>query len=273
MKTMSNFKNVACFSVFVPAMMLSGCGDLAFVKPTVNQVVNSPASPGTTKVDVPIVVDFTASTSARNILLDGTVNITTAPTAGFITTPGTGQKGWDRMSGNYLIESGNHTLTASAQYLDFARTTQSISKTVQFTVASPNLPDLWANVTSNVATFNGSSAVDFAVYIHNLGPSPANNVSFSFFTNLPAGMAAHNINAGFACHGLSGFGQALQVECSGGNIAANQSAYMTVTVKPTNILSQGTPFTLYGYLDHPNPSILESDETNNTFNKAVIVGP
>jgi hypothetical protein len=253
--------------------MLSGCGDLAIVKPTVNQRVTSPASPGTTKVDVPIVVDFTASTSARNIVLDGTLNITTAPAAGFTTRPGVGQNGWDQMSGKYLIESGGHTLTASAEYLDFARTTQTVSKTVQFTVASPNLPDLFANVTSNVATFNGSSAVDFAVYIHNLGPSPANNISFSFFTNVPAGMAALSINAGFACRGLSGFGQALQVECSGGNIAGNQSAYMTVTVKPTNILPPGTPFTLYGYLDHPNPSILEFDETNNTFNKAVIVGP
>ena len=93
MKTMYIFKNLACFSVLITAMMLSGCsGDLAFVKPTVNQVVTSPASPGTTMVDVPIVVDFTASTSARNIVLDGTLNITTAPTAGFITTPGAGQK-------------------------------------------------------------------------------------------------------------------------------------------------------------------------------------
>ena len=273
MKTMRVLKAILCFPALIPAIMLSGCGDLAIVKPADNQIIIGPSTAGSTMVDVPIVVDFTASTSARNLVLDGNINITTAPAAGFITTPGVGQKGWDQMQGKFLIESGNHSLTATAQYLDYARTTQTISKTVQFTVASLNLPDLWANVTSSATSINGSAAVDFQVFIHNLGPSPANNISFSFFTNVPAGMAAHNINAGFACHGLSGFGQALQVECSGGNIAANQSAYMTVTVKPTNILPQGTPFTLYGYLDHPSPSILESDEGNNSFNKAVIVGP
>lgn len=273
MKTIYTFTRAVCFSVFVPTLMLSGCGDLAIVKPTDNQIITSPASAGSTKVDVPIVIDFTASTSARNIVLDGNLNITTAPAAGFVTTPGAGQKGWDQVSGKYLIESGSHSLTASAEYLDYARTTQTISKTVQFTVVSPNLPDLWANMTSSVATFNGSSPVDFAVYIHNLGSSPANNIPFNFFTNMPAGMSALNINSGFTCRGLSGFGQALHVECSGGNIAANQSAYMTVTVKPTNILSSGTVFTLFGYLDQPIPSILESDENNNTFNKAVIVGP
>jgi len=273
MKTMHSFKLVRYFSIFIPAIMLGGCGDLAIVKPAENQVVTGPSAVGSTEVEVPLVIDFTGSTSARNIVLDGNLNITTAPAAGFITSPGAGQKGWDQMSGKYLIESGTHTLTASAEYQDWSNTTQSISKTVSFTVASQNLPDLQASVTSNVQTFNGSSEVEFTVYIRNLGPSPANNIHFRFFTNMPAGMSTLSVNLGFTCQGLSGFGQALEVECSGGSIAGNQSAYMTVTVKPTNILPPGTPFTLYGYLDQPNPSLLEYDETNNTFNKAVMVGP
>ncbi|HEY9049997.1 MAG TPA: hypothetical protein VIQ03_00545 [Gammaproteobacteria bacterium] len=273
MKTMRTIKYVVCFSVLVPVILLGGCGNLAIVQPTDSQLVVGSSAAGSTVVEVPIVADFTASTSARNIVLDGNLNITTAPAAGFITTTGAGQNGWDQMRGKYLLESGSHTLTVSAEYLDWARTRQSLSKTVQFTVVSQNLHDLWANVTSSVETFNGSSPVDFAVYIHNRGPMPANNISFSFYTNLPAGMSALNINSGFSCRGISNFGQALHAECSGGNINGNQSAYMTVTIRPTSILPAGTPFTLYGYLDHPNASILESDETNNTFNKAVIVGP
>lgn len=273
MKTMHTINHVVCSTVFIPVILLGGCGNLAIVEPTDSQYVIGSSAAGSTMVEVPIVADFTASTSARNIVLDSNLNITTAPAAGFITNPGAGQNGWDQMRGKYLIESGSHTLTVSAEYLDWARTRQTLSKTVQFTVVSRNLPDLRANVTSNVETFNGSSPINFEVYIHNLGPMPANNISFSFFTNLPAGMSALNINSGFSCRGLSNFGQALHAECSGGNIVGNQSAYMTVTIKPASIIPAGTPFTLYGYLDHPNASILEFDETNNTFNKAVLVGP
>lgn len=269
MKTIHPLKKVVCFSVFAPALMLSGCGDLAIVRPTSSQVIAN--TTGAATVDVPITIDFTASTSARNIVLDQNLNITTAPAAGFVTTPGAGQRGWDQVVGKYPIAPGSHTLTASAEYLDYARATQTISKSVQFTVLPP-LPDLWANGTANPSTFNGASNVDFAVYIHNLGPAAATNFSFNFYTNLPAGMNALSINSGFVCRGLSGFGQALHVECSGGSVAANQSAYMTVQVKPTNILSPGTAFTLYGYLNNPH-LIQESDETNNSFNVAVIVGP
>lgn len=134
MKTICAIKNVACFYVLIPVMMLSGCGDLAFVRPTEKQTLSGPLLPGTTTVDVPIEIDFTGSTRARNIVLDGNLNITTAPAAGFMTTPGGGQNGRDRVSGKYPMAPGAHTLTASAEYLDFARTTQTISKTVGFDV-------------------------------------------------------------------------------------------------------------------------------------------
>jgi uncharacterized repeat protein (TIGR01451 family) len=260
-------------SALLSALWLSGCGDLAFVQPTDNQTVRAPVTRNAATVEVPIEIDFSANTRARNVVLDGTLNITTAPAAGFTTNPGAGQKGWDRMRGQYPMTPGQHSLTASAEYLDYARNTQTISRTVQFTVVPPNLPDLWASITSNVATFNGSSPVTFDVTIHNRGTAPASNVFFTFHTNMPAGMSTLRIDSGFACRGLSGFGQALQAECSGGQIAASQTAHMTVTVRPTNPVPRGTPFTLYGYLDLPGNAILESDETNNSFTKAVLVGP
>jgi len=132
MKTMCSIKNAVCLSALIPTIMLSGCADLAFVRPTDQQTITGSFSPGTTTVDVPIEIDFTGSTSARNIVLDGNINITTAPAAGFITRPGGGQNGWDRMSGKYPMASGTHTLTASAEYLDYTRTTQTISKTLRF---------------------------------------------------------------------------------------------------------------------------------------------
>lgn len=271
MKTMLTLKKVFCFTLFAPLTMLIGCADLAFVTPTHNQVVTTPVTPGTTTADVPIEIDFTGSTRARNIVLDGNLNITTAPAAGFTTTAGGGQNGWDRIRGKYPMSGGTHSLTASADFTDYTGATKSISKTVQFKVISP-LPDLEATISSSVPTFNGATGVDFDVYIHNLGPAPANNFSVEIFTNLPAGMNSLRADSGFACRGLSGFGQALHLVCSGGSIAANQAGHIAVSVRPTNILSSGTTFTLFGYLDQP-PTLDEANENNNAFTKAVIVVP
>lgn len=250
-------------------LLFVGCGNLAFVTPTENFVDRTTVAPGATTAEVPIQIDFTGSTSARNIVLDGNLNITTAPAAGFVTTPGAGQDGWDRVSGRYPMSGGNHTLTASAEFKNWLGQTQTITKSVQFLVVGP-LPDLQAVATSSVPTFRGTTAVDFEVRIYNLGPTAANNVTLKFFTNMPAAMSQLRTDSGFTCSGISGGAQALEVSCSGGSLAGNNApSILRVTVRPTNPVPVGTNFTLYGYLDSP-PAIQESNENNNSWNASVM---
>lgn len=252
----------------VTTLLLVGCADLAFVRPTNTQIDTTPVTTGTLTAEVPIQIDFTGSTRARNIMLDN-LNITTAPAAGFVTTPGAGQQGWDRVSGKFPMTGGKHTLTASAEFKNWLGQTQTISKSVEFTVAGP-LPDLLAVATSNVDTFRGSTPIDFEVRIYNMGPSAANNITLKFHTNVPAVMSQLQTNNGFVCHAVSGGPQALEVNCNGGSLAGNAPpSILRVTVKPTNPVPVGTNFTLYGYLDSPS-IIEESNENNNLFNKGVM---
>lgn len=157
----------------------------------------------------------------------------------------------------------------------------STSLTTTVTPPSTHRPDLWANGTASPNPFKTWEAVRFDVFIYNSGPAPASNVTFRFFTNMQAGLSTLSINRGFTCHGLSGFAERLEVECTGGNIAAWDSAFMSVQVKLANITQPagtpftppaGTPFTLFGHLDSVY-AINELNENNNCFTLVSIVSP
>jgi|SRR5450759_773251 hypothetical protein len=263
MKTMCTIKNIACLSALVPAMMLSGCGDLAFVRPTDKQAITGPVSPGATTVDVPIEIDFTGSTSARNIVLDGNLNITTAPAAGFITTPGGGQNGWDRMSGKYTMAPGNHSLTASAEYLDYTRTTQTISKTVKFATLPP---DLWPVVDANPSTANVAQNVTFSITVYNVGQSDAQNVSILFWTAVPAYFITVQPTHGFSCYMPSGYFPRFGMQCDGGVVAQQDTANISVVLSFPSVGSK-----VLAVFADPSNTIIESDETNNDTNTTVVV--
>lgn len=163
--------------------------------------------------------------------------------------------------------------SVSSPYADRNLANNNTSLTTPVGPPNTNKPDLWANGTATPNPFKAWEAVRFDVFIHNSGPAPASNVTFRFYTNLPAGLAALSVNAGFSCRGLSGFGQTLQVECSGGNIAAWSSAFMSVQVKlASSFTPAGTPFTLYGHLDSTQ-AIDELNENNNGFTLVSIVSP
>lgn len=171
--------------------------------------------------------------------------------------------------------AGSVTTSASVSspYADRNPGNNSTSLTTTVTPPSTHRPDLWANGTAALNPFKTWEAVRFDVFIFNSGPAPASNVTFRFFTNMPAGLSTMNINAGFACHAVSGFGQQLEVECNGGNIAAWSSAFMSVQVRLANISPPaGTPFTLYGHLDSVY-AINELNESNNGFTLVSIVSP
>lgn len=264
MKTIYTFKNVVSFFILIPAIILSGCaGDLAFVKPTDKQIVANSLPPGTTTVDVPIEIDFTGNTSARNIVLDSNLNITTAPAAGFNTTTGGGQQGLDRMSGKYPMTPGNHTLTASAEYLDYTRATQTISKTVQFTVAPP---DLWPLVEASPTTANIAQHVTFTITVHNLGQSNAQNVSILLHTALPAYFISVQPTAGFQCYMPNGYFPRFGMQCDGGTVARQDTATISVVL---SFPSTGSKV-LAVFVD-PNNTIIESFENNNLTNATVVV--
>src|SRR5207247_2517311 len=89
----------------------------------------------TPTVNVPITVDFTSNTGARNIILDGNNFIIGAPGA-FTTVPGGGANGWDRVQGKFPVAVGPHTLTASAEFKNWLWQMQQISQTVSFSVAA-----------------------------------------------------------------------------------------------------------------------------------------
>lgn len=163
--------------------------------------------------------------------------------------------------------------TASSPYADRDLSNNNVALTTAVGPPNPNKPDLWANGTATPNPFKAWEVVRFDVFIHNSGPAPASNVSFRFYTNLPAGLAALSVNSGFSCRGLSGFGQALEVECTGGNIAGWSSGFLSVQVKLANSLTPaGTPLTLYGYLDSAQTND-ELNENNNSFTLVSIVSP
>lgn len=261
MKTMRTIKNAVCLSASIPTMMLGGCGDLAIVRPTDQQAITGP---GTTTVDVPIEVDFTGSTSARNIVLDN-LNITTAPAAAFVTTPGAGQQGWDRMSGKYALAPGNHTLTASAEYLDYSHTTQTISKTVKFATQPP---DLWPPVAANPSTANVAQHVTFTITVHNLGKSDAQNVSVLFWTALPATFFAvqPQASSGFTCNIVGGYAPRFGMQCDGGTVAKQDTRTISVEL---SFSSPGSK--VLAVFADPSNTIIESDKANNNTNATVVV--
>ena len=129
--------------------------------------------------------------------------------------------------------------TVSSPYADRDLSNNSVSLTTAVGPPNPNKPDLWANGTATPNPFKAWEAVRFDVFIHNSGPAPASNVTFRFYTNLPAGLAALSINSGFSCRGLSGYGQALEVECTGGNIAGWSSDVCSSDLlgEPTAVVS------------------------------------
>jgi len=262
MKTQS-IKNWARLSALIPAMLLCGCGDLAFVKPTDQQIITGPVLPGATTVVVPIEVDFTGSTSARNIVLDGNINITTAPAAGFVTTTGGGLNGWDRMSGSYALTPGSHTLTASAEYLDYTRTTQTISKTVKLTTLPP---DFWTVVTANPLTARVAQHATFNITLHNLGQSDARNVSVLFWTAVPALFIGVQPTHGFSCYMPSGYFPRFGMQCDGGAVAKQDTATIDVVL---SFPSAGNK--VLAVFADPDNTIVESDETNNNANATVVV--
>ena len=170
---------------------------------------------------------------------------------------------------------GNITaaFAVSSPFVDRDPSNNSASLTIAVGPPNPNKPDLWANGTATPNPFKAWEAVRFDVFIHNSGPAPASNVTFRFYTNLPAGLAALSVNSGFSCRGLSGYGQALEVECTGGNIAGWSSGFMSVQVKlANNFTPAGTPFTLYGHLDTAQTND-ELNENNNGFTLVSIVSP
>lgn len=173
------------------------------------------------------------------------------------------------------ISQGNISaaFAVSSPFVDRDPSNNSASLTTTVGPPNPNKPDLWANGTATPNPFKAFLPVRFDVFIHNSGPAPASNMTFRFYTNLPAGLASLSINSGFSCRALSGYGQTLEVECSGGNIAGWSSAFMSVEVKTaSNFLTAGTPFTLYGHLDSTQ-SIDELNENNNGFTLVSIVSP
>lgn len=163
--------------------------------------------------------------------------------------------------------------TVSSPFADRDPSNNTAALTTAVGPPNPNKPDLWANGTATPNPFKAWLPVRFDVFIHNSGPAPASNMSFRVYTNLPAGLASLSINSGFSCRALSGYGQALELECSGGNIGGWSSAFMSVEVKTaSNFLSAGTPFTLYGYLDTTGTND-ELNENNNGFTLVSIVSP
>ena len=163
--------------------------------------------------------------------------------------------------------------TVSSPFVDRDPSNNTAALSTAVGPPNPNKPDLWANGTATPNPFTAWQPVRFDVFIHNSGPAPASNVTFRVYTNLPASLASLNINSGFSCRGLSGYGQALELECSGGNIAAWSSAFMSVQVKTaSNFIPAGTPFTLYGHLDTTQTND-ELNENNNGFTLVSIVSP
>ena len=170
---------------------------------------------------------------------------------------------------------GNITaaFAVSSPFADRDLSNNNVTLTTAVGPPNPNKPDLWANGTATPNPFKAYEVVRFDVFIHNSGPAPASNVTFRFYTNLPAGLAALSVNSGFSCRGLSGFGQALEVECTGGNIAGWSSGFMSVQVKLANSFTPaGTPLTLYGHLDTAQTND-ELNENNNGFTLVSIVSP
>lgn len=268
MNKICNIKYFNLQSVLITALLLSGCGDLAIVRPTVNQTFN--IASGSTTVDIPIEIDFTKSTRARNVVLDGNFNITTAPNAGFITTPGAGQNGWDKMSGKYALASGIHRLTASAEYLDYSHTTQTISKEVSFTVIGPPMPqaDLWPVVSSNVSSVGIAQPVTFTITVHNMGQSDAQNVSVLFYTSVPGHLNVNGLHttSGFSCYEPNGYYPRFGMQCDGGTVAHQDTATISATL---SFPSAGSK--VLAVFADPNNTIAESDESNNLTNVTVVV--
>lgn len=265
MNTIFTLKKTTFLYATVVALLLSGCGDLAFVRPVTNQTFA--VASGAATVDIPIEIDFTKSTSARNIVLDGSLNITTAPTAGFITSPGSGQNGWDKMSGKYAVAPGNHRLTASAEYLDLYRNTKSISKEVSFTVLGPQ-PDLWPSVSASPGTVGVLQPVTFTVTVHNLGQSDAQNVSVLLYTAVPGHLSVNGLQttSGFSCHEPNGYYPRFGTQCDGGAIAHQDTASISVTLKFPSAGSK-----VFAVITDPNNAIAEGDESNNLTNTTVVV--
>lgn len=180
---------------------------------------------------------------------------------------------------------GSVTTTAVA---DPANTIAERSETnniasVAVTVRPPvntNLPDLLAFVSSAQTTFNGRDTVEFDVRIYNLGPVDAPNVSLEYRSVFPSVHGTPSFtpyNGSITCPFIVGSnGLYAGVRCNGLYVPANNSVLMKVRMAPfspwSNPLPPGTNYGMYGMLD-PDNVLLELSETNNMFNRGVLVQP
>ena len=234
--------------------------------------ISANASAVTVNTTLPPGVQFISPSADSGFACAATSSSTVSCTNGAILA---GATALIRLTVRAPSAQGNITaaFAVSSPFVDRDPTNNSATLTIAVGPPNPNKPDLWANGTATPNPFKAWEAVRFDVFIHNSGPAPASNVTFRFYTNLPAGLAALSVNSGFSCRGLSGFGQALEVECTGGNIAAWSSGFMSVQVRLANSLTPvGTPLTLYGHLDTAQTND-ELNENNNGFTLVSIVSP
>lgn len=145
--------------------------------------------------------------------------------------------------------------------------------TLTTTVLAPtgNRPDLNCSVTGP-DTFDGRSGVDYNLFLRNMGPVAAGNVTIQLFAPLSTRLLSLTPSNGFSCYFLSGANQPLLLQCVGGSIPAWGSAFMSIRVSPGTQLPSGTPMTMSVTMD-PQNVIPELFENNNQCNKAAITVP
>lgn len=157
------------------------------------------------------------------------------------------------------------------------------SASVAVTVRPPvntNLPDLLATVSSAQPTFNGRDTVEFDVRIYNMGPVDASNVTLEYrsvFQSVHGTPAFTPASASISCPFIVGSnGLFAGVRCNGLFVPAFNSVLMKVRMAPfapwSNPLPAGTNYVMFGTLD-PDGVLMELSETNNLFNRGVLVQP
>lgn len=134
-----------------------------------------------------------------------------------------------------------------------------------------NRPDLNCSVAS-VNTFDGRSGVDYSMFLRNMGPVDASNVTIQLFAPLSTRLLSLVPSNGFSCFFQSGANQPLLLQCVGGFIPALGSASMSIRVSPGTQLPSGTPMAMSVTMD-PQNVIPELFENNNLCTKAAITVP
>lgn len=106
-----------------------------------------------------------------------------------------------------------------------SETNNSASASVAVTAAPRPLPDLAPTASGSPTTVTTGKAVDYWVYINNMGNAPATSVRFQVNTNFAARFATPYIySGGWSCYAVAGVPPYFWMQCSGGTIAANGSA-------------------------------------------------